>query len=340
MDDLQPPANTVPQLSTSGRNFLIEVFHKYDTNNDDALTQSQLTELFSVFPYDPWGSDVLNSICTNTQGQITLKGFLSQWMLTTYLDTPRTLEYLGYLGYSTLTGKTSQLDAICYVRNTKSECDGDDLNRSIFTCKVIGSKGVGKSVFLLGLLGQQLSSSGSLKKKASVLAINEMSMKHNQQPVYLLMHEVNISDLLAAGDGTLVCDVVCLLYDVTDPDSFQPCVEVYKQFVVPTGIACVVVATKSENTPVKQHCVLQPEQFCLSNRLPPPIPSTLSDNDLSVYETIVTLASKPQSVAPQQDGSLLSLCLKVGLALTLVGVTTYGVYKYWNFLRKTEFAMV
>ena len=62
-----------------------------------------------MFPYDPWGSDVLSTICTNSDGEITLKGFLSQWMLTTYLDTSRTLEYLGYFGFSTLTGKQSQV---------------------------------------------------------------------------------------------------------------------------------------------------------------------------------------------------------------------------------------
>ena len=332
-NDLQPPPNSIPQLNAEGKQFLVDVFRKYDSDGDDVLTNAELKELFSVFPYDPWGSDVLSTICTNQDGEITLKGFLSQWMLTTYLDTSRTLEYLGYFGFSTLRGKQSQADAICYVDSSREYDDtGAGPRRTIFTCKVVGAKGVGKSSFLMGLLGQSATRKHARKGQASVLAINEVELKEGEDPFYLLLHEINVAELKSTGDASFVCDIVCLLYDVTDPDSFQPCVEIYKQFVG-SQVSCLVIATKADCKPVRQHSVLQLEQFCTSNDLPSPLPFTTSEVDSSIYQTIVSMASKPLKTGGSgsgEDSNMLGLCLKVGLVLVLASATTYGVYKYWR----------
>ena len=89
-ETVQPPdPDSVPQLSDNGKAFLTMVFHKFDRDGDGLLNQQELYDLFSVFPYEPWGSDVLSTVCTDGRGGVTLVGFLSQWMLTTYLDVPR-----------------------------------------------------------------------------------------------------------------------------------------------------------------------------------------------------------------------------------------------------------
>jgi len=35
--------------------------------------------LFAICPTMPWGEDVLSSVETNSNGWITLQGFLAQW---------------------------------------------------------------------------------------------------------------------------------------------------------------------------------------------------------------------------------------------------------------------
>ncbi|CAK8685513.1 unnamed protein product [Clavelina lepadiformis] len=317
-----PGPDLVPQLNEDGKDFLKCIFTKFDKDHDGVLNQAEMNEMFSVFPYEPWGPDVLNTVCTNSKGWITLKGFLSQWMLTTYLDLPRALEYLGYLGYSTLRNKNSQSDAICYAGSKKGEIT--KISREIFTCKVVGCKGVGKSSFLQGLLQRDLSHH-PISSQTSVLAVNEVSLS-NQRSAYLLLHEVDLSDLLAAGEGLFMCDVVCLLYDVTDPSSFQHCLEVHKQFVVHSDVSCLVIATKSDFTPVHQHCVMQPADFCAQNNLLPPIQHNQTVCNRGIYQTIATLAANPKCSTTSKH-SKFYVCIKIGLAATVAVLFGYGMYK-------------
>ena len=325
MPSIQPPSqDAIAQLSEDAKQFLVDVFRKYDKDKDGALNQAEMNEMFSVFPYEPWGPDVLNTVCANQAGWITLKGFLSQWMLTTYLDVPRTLEYLGYLGFATLCGKKSQAEAICFVPSS----DKHSISRSVFTCKVVGPKGVGKTMFLQGLLERNYPLSQQALNQASVLAVNEVSLKEKQS-VYLILHEVDVADLLAAGDGLFMCDVVCLLYDASDPQSFQHCIEVHKRFVVNSDVSCLIIATKSDCSNVRQLAVMQPAQFCQQNYLHPPIPVSTNHPDNSVYRTIASLAATPKSVE-SSGHSVLNLCFKFSIATAVLALIGYGVYKYKN----------
>ena len=324
LPDVQPStADAIPQLSDEAKQFLVDVFYKYDKDKDGALNEAEMNEMFSVFPYEPWGPDVLNTVCANQSGWITLKGFLSQWMLTTYLDLPRTLEYLGYLGFSTLSNKTSQADAFYFAPSARAE---NDVKRSVFTCKVVGPKGVGKTMFLQGLLERNYPLSQQALTQASVLAVNEVPLK-DHPPVYLILHEVDVADLLAAGDGLFMCDVVCLLFDVSDPQSFQHCVEVHKRFVVNSDVACLIVATKSDCSAVRQMSLVQPAQFCAQNGLMPPVPVSSTQTDFSVYRTIASLAATPKTVAATGQ-SILTLCFKVSIASAILALIGYGVFKY------------
>ena len=324
LPDIQPPfPDAIPQLSDVAKDFLVSVFHKYDKDRDGALNQEELNDLFSVFPYEPWGPDVLNTVCANQAGNITLKGFISQWMLTAYLDVPRTLEYLGYLGFATLSDKTLPADAIYFAPN---ECAPGAGDRNVFTCKVVGPKGVGKTMFLQGLLERSYPLSRQALSQASVLAVNEVRSKE-RTPVYLILHEVDVADLLAAGDGLFMCDVVCLLYDVTDPQSFQHCIEVHKRFVANSDVACLIIATKSDCTIVRQLSVLQPASFCAEHNLRQPIHFSSSQTNTSVYTTIAELAAASKS-AVASGHTVLNFCFKVGLAAVVLALIGYGVVKH------------
>ena len=196
----------------------------------------------------------------------------------------------------------------------------------MFTCKVVGPKGVGKTMFLQGLLDRNYPLSQQAVNQASVLAVNEVAVK-DRSSVYLILHEVDVADLLAAGDGLFMCDVVCLLYDVSDPQSFQHCIEVHKRFVVNSDVACLIIATKSDCTGVRQLSVVQPPQFCSQNNLHPPIPVSSSQTNSSAYSTIAKLAATPKSQI-STGHSVLNICFKLSLATVLLALLGYGVFKY------------
>lgn len=101
--------------------------------------------------------------------------------LTTYLDVQRSLEYLGYLGYSIIYEQESQAAAITgerlYIysmictcsgfvifacttlsvtRNKRIDLQKKQTQRSVFRCNVLGARGSGKSGFLQAFLGRNL----------------------------------------------------------------------------------------------------------------------------------------------------------------------------------------
>lgn len=105
--------------------------------------------------------------------------------LTTYLDVQRSLEYLGYLGYSIIYEHESQAAAITgepfislytfvfasfiygymwndmlflylVTRNKRIDLQKKQTQRSVFRCNVLGAQGSGKSGFLQAFLGKNL----------------------------------------------------------------------------------------------------------------------------------------------------------------------------------------
>ena len=88
------------ELSSVGIQFLTSLCHKHDKDHNGALSPQEVMDLFDVCPHsNPWGMAVLHSVTTNSKGWIDLAGFLCQWNMTAYLDTPRFLEYLAYFSY-------------------------------------------------------------------------------------------------------------------------------------------------------------------------------------------------------------------------------------------------
>lgn len=324
----EPPVDTACQLTDEAYKFVELVFHSHDKDQDGYLSGEEMSNLFRVFPYDPWGPDVLATVHTNEKGWISFRGFISQWTLTTYLDLPRTMEYLAYLGYSVLTGRDSQSEAVEYIPLKPHHSKRhylQSMQRKIYACKVIGAHGVGKTSFLQGLLRKN--SADSIGGSSSVFAINTISVQSYLK--YLLLHEVDSGDLLQSEDGELICDVICLLYDVSDPESFQDCASVYKNYVANSNTPCLIVSTKTELPTVRQHCVHQPSEFCQANNLPQPLRfSTMNkENILQLYQTIASYAAHPKGVVTS-DKPFAYKWFRIGLTTALVGLIGFGLYKH------------
>uniref|UniRef100_A0A665TTW9 Mitochondrial Rho GTPase n=1 Tax=Echeneis naucrates TaxID=173247 RepID=A0A665TTW9_ECHNA len=264
-DYLFPPLKVPPDCTTELNHnaylFLQSIFDKHDKDRDCALSPEELRDLFDVFPYMPWGPDVNNTVCTNDQGWITYQGYLSQWTLTTYLDVQRCLEYLGYLGYSIIAEQESQASGITVTRDKKIDLQKKQTQRSVFRCNVFGDIGCGKSGFLQAFLGR------NLMEHRSYYAISTTYVYGQEK--YLLLHEV-FPDFDYLSDADLACDIVCLVYDVSNPYSFDYCAKVFKQYFTDSKTPCMIIAAKSDLPEIKQMYGCSPLEFCRRHRMPPP----------------------------------------------------------------------
>ncbi|RKO82802.1 EF hand associated-domain-containing protein, partial [Blyttiomyces helicus] len=143
-DFLLPPLDIPPdcsvELSSDGYQFFIELFQTFDKDKDGALRDTELAELFSTAPSNPWtATGFPQTTITDDSGAVTLQGFLAQWSMTTLLDYRTTLAYLAYLGYN---GDTRT--ALKTTRPRKVDRKRGKVQRNVFLCYVFGATGSGK----------------------------------------------------------------------------------------------------------------------------------------------------------------------------------------------------
>lgn len=317
------------ELSQEGVQFLTTLFLKYDEDRDGALSPVELTNLFSTCPQQLWGPYVNNTVVTNYNGWITLQGYLAQWTLTTLLEYPKTLEYLAYLGYHYHHDTT--LTAIQVTRDKKIDLEKRQTARNVFRCHVLGPKGAGKTAFLQGLLGRNLRYVATLnKEQLSSFTVNTVQVYGQEK--YLMIHEVDVavSDMLSPTETN--CDVACLLYDVTNPRSFEFCARMYLKHFLDSRVPTLIVACKVEHPEVRQDYELTPAAFCQKFKLSPPQKFTCIDKvNKDVYVKLATMAAYPElkDIALANDKRLLKIGAGV-LAAAGVGFVVYKIVKAYN----------
>jgi len=279
------------ELTAQGYDFLARLFDKYDEDGDGCLNPSELQNLFSTCPIMPWGPDVNNTVCTNADGWVNMDGYLAQWTLTSLLDVTRAVEFLAYLGYNYKA--ESQLSAIHVTREKKIDLEKRQTARNVFRCHVLGAKSTGKTAFLQGLLNRNLRYVATLNRQhLSNFTINTVQVYG--QDKYLMLHEVDMMmcDMLTPTE--LDCDVACLVYDVTNPQSFEFCARMYLKHFIDLKIPTLIVASKAEYPEVRQDYEFTPAQFCARFKLPPPQRFTCIDKvNHDVYVKLATMAAYP-----------------------------------------------
>ncbi|XP_071395611.1 mitochondrial Rho GTPase 2 isoform X3 [Centroberyx affinis] len=322
---LRVPVGCSTELNHLGHQFLQRLFEKYDEDKDSALSPSELKNLFCAFPYMPWGAEVYTAVPTTDEGYISYRGYLCQWTLSAYLDIHRCLEYLGYLGYPILTEQESQTAAVTVTRAKEVDLEKGQTQRSVFLCKVIGPRGTGKTAFLQAFVGRSVVNKGNSSSAFSPYTINTVQVSNQEK--YLILYEVDVeTEVLKASDAS--CDVACLMYDTSDPHSFDYCASIYKQHYMESNIPCVLVASKADLPEVKQLHGMTPAEFCYKHRLPPPLPfSSLSLDSTSknIYTKLAWAAMYPHLNG--SDMSNTSFWLRVALGSAVVAVLGFALYR-------------
>ncbi|XP_014908909.1 mitochondrial Rho GTPase 1-A-like isoform X2 [Poecilia latipinna] len=329
-DYLFPPLKIPPDCTTELNHnaylFLQSVFDKHDKDRDCALSPDELRDLFDVFPYMPWGPDVNNTVCTNDQGWITYQGYLSQWTLTTYLDVQRCLEYLGYLGYSIIAEQESQAAGITVTRAKKIDLQKKQTQRNVFRCNVFGDMSSGKSGFLQAFLGRNFVRQKMIKEEHRSYYAISTTYVYGQEK-YLLLHEV-FPDFDYLTDVDMACDIVCLVYDVSNPYSFEYCAKVFKQYFMDSKTPCMMIAAKSDLPEVKQMYGCSPLEFCRRHKMPPPQSftcNTAAEPNREIYTKLTTMAMYPHII--QEDLTSSTFWLRASVGATVFAVLGFAVYR-------------
>uniref|UniRef100_A0A8C2BM33 Ras homolog family member T2 n=1 Tax=Cyprinus carpio TaxID=7962 RepID=A0A8C2BM33_CYPCA len=158
----------------------------------------------------------------------------------------------------------------------------------------------------------------------TIYAINTVSVANQEK--YLILEEVDVeTEFLKAADAA--CDVACLMYDVSDPDSFNYCASIYKQHYMDSGIPCVVVGSKADLIEVKQHHGMSPSEFCYKHRLPSPLRFSmlLTHTHTHIYSKLTWAAMYPHLNG--SDMSSTSFWLRVTLGATIAAMLGFALYR-------------
>ncbi|KAH9502039.1 Mitochondrial Rho GTPase 2 [Dermatophagoides farinae] len=308
------PTECFVELSPKGYQFFTNLFHKYDKDNDGALSPGEIAAMFSICDEPPkWlQCDFTKIVHTNERGWITLQGFLSIWTLTGFIDLKQTLKYLSLFGYMFVSGEKSQISALHIIKDRRMDTYEKQTARNVFLCNLVGPKGAGKSCFMSRFINKQQKfanlSQRSVKKSDNLYndyVINTITVYGQNK--YLIIREidvVNVNTLVKAPE--LFCDVCCMMFDQSDSSSFQVIAKTYMKNFHNTKLPVLLVASKKDLAQVKQNYPQQPEEFCLTNKLTPLHKfSAVNEIDtsessmatahgtLAVYEKLVTMAAYP-----------------------------------------------
>lgn len=292
--NLKIPATCSVELSLKGFEFLQFLFKKYDKDKDGCLNQAELNDMFSICPIStPWSPEVLNTVETTDEHSLTYCGFLSQWVLMTYFDVKSSIEMLGYLGYNSFYDE-NQTSAFNVSRPKEIDILKKQTHRDVFLCYVYGRKHCGKTAFLQGLLGHDL----DYQSKFSPEEITRWSanlVQFQNIEKYLILKEINSSDLDM--HETYPPDVVILLYDLTDSNSFSFVADIFLSIYKDRPIPCLMIGTKCDQNELPQKYPLNAELFAEQYKLPPPQYFSASSSALhtmDIYAKIVAIASYPK----------------------------------------------
>ncbi|KAF2123547.1 mitochondrial Rho GTPase [Dothidotthia symphoricarpi CBS 119687] len=292
------------ELSPAGYRFFVDLFLKFDKDNDGGLNDQELANLFTPTPGVPssWVDSAFPS-CTvrNEAGYITLQGWLAQWSMTTFEEPKTTLEYLAYLGFES-NDRGGTTSALKVTKARKRRKRPGRVERNVFLCYVVGSSGSGKSTLLSSFLQRPFTQTyhPTIKPRA---AVNSVELKGGKQ-CYLILEELGeLEPAILENQAKLdACDLLCYTYDSSDPDSFTHIVELRKKYPHLDDLPAVYTALKADQDKTMQRCEQQPDEYTSALRMAPPLHVSATWNSISeLFVHLAESATYPSTAFPKAE---------------------------------------
>ncbi|KAI7196499.1 hypothetical protein D0869_05388 [Hortaea werneckii] len=324
------PAFASAELSPAGYRFFVDLFLLHDQDNDGGLSDTELAHLFAPTPGIPssWQEAGFPS-CTvrNEAGYITLQGWLAQWSMTTFESPKTTLEYLAYLGFNndnpTRAGTTAALKTT-KPRSKRRNRPGR-IERNVFHCYILGAPSSGKSSLLNAFLHRPFSPTyhPTIKPQTAVNAVE----LHGGKQCYLILSEMGeLEPAILENPSKLMhtCDLLCFVYDSSDPDSFRHILDLRRKYPALEELPAVYTALKADRDRAVQRTEVQPDGFCEGMRMGKPLHVSVRWNSIGeLFAQLAECATFPSQGFPKSedgeagegDGSGMVLWVGGGAAL-------------------------
>ncbi|KAJ9101735.1 hypothetical protein QFC21_003074 [Naganishia friedmannii] len=324
MEDVLSPRFDVPydcsvELSPLGNQFFTDIFEAYDrasparsssTNSwcdqDGALSQSELDELFSTSPGNPWiPQGFPDTTITDDGGKVTLQGWLAQWSLG-YASSPSSLD-------------KPTTSALKVTRTRKQDRRQKKVTRNVFLCYVLGAAGSGKSSLLRSFVNKRYKGGadevtgaaaaagmgtagygGYEPTSKTVSVVNSVEMNGDEK--YLVLQEFGSkyeSEALRNSKKLDLADVLIYVYDSSDTNSFSYISNLRQQYSL-DHIPSVFVATKSDLDLAQQRHEVQPDVYARRLGLPVPMSVSVKLGPVpNLWTTITRAALSPTTSLPR-----------------------------------------
>ncbi|XP_011151538.1 mitochondrial Rho GTPase isoform X2 [Harpegnathos saltator] len=291
---LKVPSGCTTELSHRGQEFLTLLFMQHDRDRDGALSPIEMESLFSRCHVPPWGEEYKHTVPTNEKGWITFQGYMCQWALLTLTNVRKTLEYMAYLGYN-MYNNECQTSAVIVTREKKVDLAKKQSSRNVYTCHVIGQKSSGKTTLCRTFIDPKLEklNNQSVPPNAHV-TVNTLHVYGQEKMIVLKdINVLNVQDALTPAE--IQCDAAALVYDASNPKSFEYIARIYIKYFADSKIPVLIIANKSDLSEVKQCYLLQPASFCSRYKLMPPQPYSISRTvRREIFVKLATMAAFPR----------------------------------------------
>ncbi|KAG8888611.1 ERMES complex Ca(2+)-binding regulatory GTPase gem1, partial [Tulasnella sp. 332] len=324
------PYDCSVELSPLGYQFFTDIFEVYDKDQDGALKQEELDDLFSTSPGNPWiNQGFPNTTISNDGGAVTLQGWLAQWSMTTLLEHRTTLAYLAYLGFpqtpnlpSTSTTSLTPMpttEALKVTRARSTDRRKGKVSRNVLSCYVCGAAGSGKTSLLRAFIEKPFGNEGLYEPTTkSVSVVNSVEIGGSEK--YIVLQEFGSkyeAEALRSSARRNEVDVIVYVYDSSDTNSFSYISNLRQQYSL-DRIPSLFVATKSDLDLAQQRHEVQPDVYCRRLNLQVPVAVSVKTGELAdVFHEICRVAVNPLSAIP--GGA------ERALLLSSYRLRTYGV---------------
>lgn len=340
---LNVPDTSSIELSPKGYRFLVDLFLRFDRDNDGGLNDKELTFLFKCTPGQPklWSETHFPySTVLNNRGCITLQGWLAQWSMTTFLDYKITTAYLVYFGFQEDARLALQITKPRKMRRRAGRLYRSPLSdRKVFNCFVVGKPKSGKSSLLESFLGRPFTELYSPTMRPQI-SVNSLELKGGKQ-YYLILQEFGGQEnaILENRDKLKNCDVLCLVYDSSDPESFSYLVGLVKRYESLQDLPVVFVALKADLDKVQQRCHIQPDEFAEQLYVDHPLhisstwPSSLNELFIKITEAALAPGKNTPGFPPESkinDTDYRQAVMIVGSTVGFISLLTFTVVKLLN----------
>ncbi|KAF9483383.1 mitochondrial Rho GTPase [Pholiota conissans] len=311
-----PPDCSV-ELSPLGYQFFTEIFEIFDKDQDGALNASELENLFSTSPGNPWAAQKFpDTTLSDDAGAVTLQGWLAQWSMTTLLDHRTTLAYLAYLGYP----DEPRTAALQVTRARKIDRRKGKVTRNVFLCYVCGAAGSGKTALLRAFAGKPFSAVYEPTNRV-VSVVNSVDIAGSEK--YLVLQEFGSryeAETLRNQKKTDIADVIAYVHDSSDTNSFSYISNLRQQYSL-DHIPTLFVATKSDLDLALQRHEVQPDVYCRRLGLQVPVAvSVKTGQTADVFHAICSIAMNPMSAIPGGVDRAMTAAARIRMYFTVTAI--------------------